>query len=404
MTKPNDHDVVYVDLTEGITQPENEETGRKAIIKHSLLFVATFISVATMGGIFFVGHTAHAESISDLIFWEGVLFAFLLLLFLGVHEFGHYFAARYHGVRASLPYFIPLPLISPIGTIGAVIKIKEQINDTIKLYDIGIAGPLAGFVVALGILIYGFATLPEPDFLANFEMHDEVVAYVQQHGTFPADPIAPEGSEIIFFGETLLYSFLASFFDQAPPMWEMYHYPFLLAGWLGLFFTALNLMPVGQLDGGHILYALIGYRKHQKVARLFFGGVITLAGFAALPLLNQLAGLWLPEQLNLGWFLWAALSFLIIRKAYFRDPVWTMSIWSVSLLISSVAFYFTQGSAFGSGFGVWIMFTLFIVYFVKIEHPPVYYEKPLDPRRRILGWLTMLIFILCISPTPIYVH
>ncbi|MCH8556846.1 MAG: site-2 protease family protein [Balneolia bacterium] len=402
MSNTEEPEIIHVDITGDI--PQKNRPDKVTIIRHLLYFVITFISVASMGGIFFVGHTAEAESLADLIFWEGILFAALLLGFLAVHEFGHYFAAVYHNVNTSLPYFIPLPFISPIGTIGAVIKIKEQITDTIKLYDIGISGPLAGFVVALGVLIFGFATLPEPDFLANFDQHDEVVAYVQEHGSFPDEALVPDGAEVIMFGETLLYTFLASFFDNAPPMWEMYHYPFLLAGWLGLFFTALNLMPVGQLDGGHILYSLIGFKRHQFVARLFFGLVVTLAGFAAVPLLQSLSDRFMPDGLSLGWLLWAMISFSLFRKAFYGHQVWTLAVWLSSLVVVTLVFLLTAGSNFGSGYGVWIMFTLFILYFVKIEHPPVYFEKKLDRRRKILGWATMFIFILCISPTPIYVQ
>jgi membrane-associated protease RseP (regulator of RpoE activity) len=401
LSKTEDPEIIYIDLTGGA--PEKNRPDRKTIFRHLMLFVLTFASVAVMGGVFFVGHTAEAERLSDLIFWEGVLFAFLLLLFLGVHEFGHYFAAVKHRVEASLPYFIPLPILSPIGTVGAVIRIKERINDTIKLFDIGIAGPIAGFVVALGVLIYGFAALPGPEYLANFEQHDELVAYVQEHGTFPDEPIGAEEAEIIYFGETLLYSFLASFFDNAPPMWEMYHYPFLLAGWLGLFFTALNLMPVGQLDGGHILYSLIGYRRHRTVARLFFGVVVTFAGFAAVPLLQSLSDRILPDGFSFGWLLWALVSFSILRKGFYGHSTWTLATWLVSLICVTITWLLTQDTNFGSGFGVWIMFMLFIVYFVKIEHPPVIHEQKLGPGRTLLGWITMIIFILCISPTPIYV-
>ncbi len=389
-----------MDITDDI--PPKNRPDRKAVFRHSLLFVVTFISVAITSALLFVGHDAHAETLRELVFWEGIQFAFLLLLFLGTHEFGHYFAAVYHRVSASLPYFIPLPLISPIGTVGAVIRIKERIHDNIKLYDIGIAGPLAGFVVAMGVLLYGFATLPGPEYLGNFGGHEDMVTYAEEHGTFPDEPLAPEDTEIIYFGETLLYSFLASFFDQAPPMWEMYHYPFLLAGWLGLFFTALNLMPVGQLDGGHIMYTLIGFRKHQILARLFFGMVVTFAGFAVLPLLEMLSDRYIPGSISFGWLLWALLSFSVFRKAYFGHQIWTLAVWLVSLIVVTVTF-FLAGPNFGSGFGVWVMFTLFILYFVKIEHPPVINERKLGPGRRILGWLTMLIFILCISPTPIYV-
>lgn len=399
MSEINENAFRNIDLSNYVYKKNNP--GIKTILFHTLLFVLTFASVAFMGGIFFVGHTTDFDSIWDLIVWEGVLFAFLLLLFLAAHEFGHYFAAVYHNVAASLPYFIPLPL-SPIGTVGAVIKIKERVSDSVKLFDIGIAGPLVGFVVSLGILIYGFATLPGPEFLNNFAGHEDVVAYVEEHGHFPDEIIAPEDSEIIMFGETILYTFMASFVDNAPPMWEMYHYPFLLAGWLGLFFTALNLMPVGQLDGGHILYALIGYKKHKIVARIFFVVLITLGGLAALPLLELFTHGLMPEGYSIGWFLWALFSFLIFRKAFHRHPIWTLGAWFVSLLVTSISFLLGEFTL-NSGYGVWLFFGLLILFFVKVEHPPVYYERELGTVRKTLGWITMIIFILCISPTPFYI-
>ncbi len=393
---------IEVDLTRNI--PQKNSPDKITILRHLLYFVLTFVSVAVMGAIFFVGHSATAESFLDIVIWEGVIFAALLLGFLGTHEFGHYYAAVYHRVSASLPYFIPLPLISPIGTVGAVIKIKEQIRDTIKLFDIGVSGPLAGFVVSLVILIIGFSTLPDVEYLNNFAQHEEVVNYVQEHGEFPDDPIVPEGAEIIMMGETLLYSFLASFFDKAPPMWEMYHYPFLLAGWLGLFFTALNLLPVGQLDGGHILYSLIGFKKHRVVARLFFGLMVTLSGFAAIPLLSALLENTFPAGLRFSWLLWGIISFWIFSKAYFRHPIWTLAVWTVSLIITTSVFLLADNINFGSGYSVWLFFTFFVLFFVKIEHPPVMFEQELTPGRKVIGWITMFIFILCISPTPIYIQ
>jgi len=248
--------VRYSDYSQPIRPENKNKLTTKAIIKHTVLFILTFICV-TFVGIIWVGQSANVESYLDM--WpQGALFAALLLAFLGTHEFGHYFAAVYHKVKVTLPYFIPVPL--GIGTLGAVIKIEEQVQNTKKLFDIGISGPVAGFVVSFVILMIGFATLPGPDFIENFAGHEETVSYIQETGTFPDTPIepAPETGTIML-GQTILYSFLASFFENVPPMYEMYHYPFLFAGWLGLFFTALNLTPIGQLDGGHILYSLIGY-------------------------------------------------------------------------------------------------------------------------------------------------
>lgn len=416
MSDQNEQGYIRFDLTTNI--PEKNKPDARTIIRHTVLFVLTFISVAVMAGLFFVGYSdasypdpdgmTYRENlwvifnmIVDLMVWEGILFAALLLFFLGTHEFGHYFAAVRHNVSASLPYFIPLPVLSPIGTVGAVIKIKERINDTIKIFDIGIAGPLAGFVVSLGILLYGFATLPGPEFLANFPGHEDVVNYVQEHGAFPDEPLAPEGSEIIMLGDTILYTLLASFFDNVPPMWEMYHYPFLFAGWLGLFFTALNLMPVGQLDGGHILYALIGHKNHLKVARVFYTFLLTLGSLAAIPLLDLLTSPLMSGRVSIGWFLWAPLSFLILRRAFQRDPFWTLGGWIFTITASTLMLLFGDVTL-NSGYGVWLFFALLILFLIRVEHPPVIFEQELDTRRKILGWLTMLIFILCISPTPFF--
>lgn len=393
--------------TEAETQPQEFPTfketpknrpGGKTILKHVALFVATFMCV-TFVGIFWVGQSAEVSSYFEM--WpEGALFATLLLAFLATHEFGHYFAAVYHNVKVTLPYFIPIPI--GIGTMGAVIKIEEQIQETKKLFDIGIAGPIAGFVVSLIVLLYGFATLPDPSFIENFGGHEEVAAHIQETGTFPEAPPEnqPEGSSIML-GNTLLYSFLAGFFDNVPPMYEMYHYPFLFAGWLGLFFTALNLTPVGQLDGGHILYSLIGFRKHRTVARICFGFIATLGGIEAIPFLFINLNEWLPGYGYLSVLLWALVLLFLFRKGFLGDHVWIAPLWAVSLITSVGYLWFTSGFT-QSGSLIWVFWSFFLVYFVKMEHPPVLFERPLTPWRKRLGWISMVVFILCISPTPIY--
>lgn len=370
------------------------------ITKHTLLFVVTFLSV-TFVGIFWVGHTAHAETYWDM--WpQGALFAFLLLAFLATHEFGHYFAAVYHKVKVTLPYFIPIPI--GIGTLGAVIKIEERIRDTRKLFDIGIAGPIAGFVVSLIILLIGFATLPGPEFIKNFEGHEEVIAYVENTGTFPDTPPVPasEESAVIILGNTLLFSFLASFFENVPPMYEMYHYPFLFAGWLGLFFTALNLTPVGQLDGGHILYSLIGYENHQKVARVCFGLITALGGIEAIPFLYLNIEAWASGYGYTSLLLWALVLLFLLRKGFYNNHLWIAPVWAISLIVSAGYLYFVSGGFDQAGSLIWVFWSFFLVFFVRLEHPPVVYEEPLSPARRRLGWISMIVFILCISPTPIY--
>lgn len=376
--------------------------GVKAIAKHTGLFVLTFLCVA-LAGAGFVGFDASLfpvamPSLSD--FWRGALFAGLLLGFLAVHEFGHYFAAYYHKIRVTLPYFIPIPL--GIGTLGAVIRIKEKINHSHKMFDVGVAGPLAGFVVSLGVLLFGFATLPDPSYILNFEGHEAVKEYVRANGVFPTMPPgdAPEGGTMII-GNTLLYGFLAQFFQNVPPMWEMYHYPFLFAGWLGLFFTALNLFPVGQLDGGHILYSLIGYKKHRLVARIFFAILITLAGIQAIPSIHLMLGSWDPTGM-LSLFIWVATLFLLLRKAYNGDHTWIAPVLIASLAISVGYLFFVVGNISTPGSLIWVVWSFFLAFLVGVEHPPALYEKPLDPTRKYLGWASMAIFVLCISPNPIY--
>lgn len=381
-----------------IREPQKNRPNFKQMLKHSLLFAATFLCV-TFVGIMWVGQSANAESYWDM--WrEGALFATLLLAFLGTHEFGHYFAAVYHNVKVSLPYFIPIPI--GIGTLGAVIRIEERISETKKLFDIGIAGPIAGFVVSLLILIYGFATLPGPEFMENFAGHEAIIEYIDQTGTFPEEPPAPaaEGATIIL-GSTLLYSFIAGFFENVPPMYEMYHYPFLFAGWLGLFFTALNLTPVGQLDGGHILYSLIGYEKHKKVARYAYTGITALGGIEMIPFLYIILNEWFPGFGFGSIMIWALILLFLFGKGFNREMNWILP--SLILSVSASILYLSISSGFSqSGSLIWAFWSFFLVYFVKIEHPPVMFEQPLSPARRRLGWISMAVFVLCISPNPIY--
>lgn len=374
----------------------------KTVTKHLTLFLVTVLTVS-LAGAGFVGFEpslfpVSLPSLSD--FYRGLLFAGLLLGFLGVHEFGHYFAALYHQIKVTLPYFIPIPL--GIGTVGAVIRIKQKINDTYKMFDVGAAGPLAGFVVSLGILLYGFATLPDASFIQNFAGHEAVKEYVAQHGAFPSNPPGETNGNLLIVGDTLLYSFLASFFEHVPPMWEMYHYPFLFAGWLGLFFTALNLTPIGQLDGGHILYSLIGFKKHKKVARIFFTVLITLGGIEAVPFIHLSLGEFAYPYGLFSWVIWGGVLMMLLRKAFRDDFEWIIPVWVISLTFTASYLFFVVGNLTTSGSLIWVVWSFFIAYFVGIEHPPALRERELNPTRKFLGWLSMIIFVLCISPNPLY--
>jgi membrane-associated protease RseP (regulator of RpoE activity) len=376
----------------------------KTLLKHAGLFLLTLFFV-TMIGANFVGFEPvffpfGIPNSADIL--RGLLFAGLLLGFLTVHEFGHYFAAVYHNIKVTLPYYIPFPF--GIGTLGAVIRIKERIRKMHKLFDVGAAGPVAGFIVAITVLMIGFVTLPEPDYVNNFSGHEELKQYVAENGTYPGFMTdRTEGQGVMTVGNTLLYTMLSSMFDDVPPMWEMYHFPFLFAGWLGLFFTALNLMPVGQLDGGHILYSLIGYKKHRIVARLFFTVLTALAGAEVLPFLQSIISDYttLPYA---EWVVWGLLLLVLMNRAFRSDRYWMMSMMALSLA-GSIGYDFMLGGIQAENVSlIWLVWSFFAAFLVGVEHPPVDFEEELSPGRRVIGWLSMLIFILCISPNPIYMN
>jgi membrane-associated protease RseP (regulator of RpoE activity) len=197
----------------------------------------------------------------------GAPFALALIGILGVHELGHYIAARLHGVRATLPYFIPMP-IGGLGTLGAFIAIKSPMKDRKVLFDIGLAGPIAGFVVALPLMIIGLllSTNFVPDYLS--------------------------GQTLNSLGSSILADFIIDIFTDIPPGQTLAMHPIFFAAWLGFYLTGINLLPVGQLDGGHVTYALFGRFAH----------FIAIASFLALLAAGYL--------LHPNWYIWALFIFL----------------------------------------------------------------------------------------------
>jgi len=194
---------------------------------------------------------------------HGVPFAATLLTILLVHESGHYLMCVRHGVRASLPYFLPAPPnIFPLGTFGAFIRIRSRFPDRRALFDIGAAGPWAGFVVALVATVVG----------------------LRLSRVVPTPPI----EHTIELGDSLLTAWLTRLVVGADPATVMLH-PVAFAGWVGLFVTSLNLLPAGQLDGGHVLYAVVGRRTRMPAALLLAGLV------------------WLGVKGWPGWLLWAGI-------------------------------------------------------------------------------------------------
>jgi len=238
---------------------------------HLLLFFITFLT-ATAAGAFQSGLNPLS---SFAAFTKGLPFSLTLMFILLSHELGHYFASRRHKVVVTLPYFIPAP--SLIGTFGAFIKIKSAMPNKRVLFDIGIAGPLAGIIICLPILIYGL-------------IHSKIII----------TPFPPKG---LVLGENLLLKLLTrTIWGKLPDTAHIILHPAAFAGWIGLFVTALNLIPVGQLDGGHIAYALLGERYHRWLSKVM---IICLVGLG-----------FLGWQ---GWFIWAGL--LILLGVYHPSPI-----------------------------------------------------------------------------------
>ena len=236
---------------------------------------------------------------------------------------------------ATLPFYIPTPSLPGFlnfGTFGAVIKTQSAIPSKKVMFDIGVAGPIAGFIATLAVLFYGFSHLPGKEFILT--IHPDYFKI-------------PDQGVGLAFGHSLLYDFLSTIIpnganDFIPPMSEMYHYPFLCTGWFGLFVTAMNLIPVGQLDGGHLSYAMFGDR-HKLVSNIAFG-IIFLVGAAGF------------------------LPFVGIETSF--------------------------------GWSGWIFWTLILFFFVKLYHPPVEDETELDSNRKLVGWLTFGILIVSFTPSP----
>lgn len=266
---------------------------------HILLFVVTFFTTLAAGAFQQgIDLTAEPERI-----WEGLPFSLTLIAILLSHELSHYFTSRAHRTRATLPYFIPAPNI--IGTFGAVIKMTSPIISRKALIDIGASGPIVGFAVSVVASSAGLA-------------HSHFV-------------LVSDAEPLLGLGESMIFSLLARVFVGVPPEGhEILLHPVAFAGWIGLFVTFLNLIPIGQLDGGHVAYALLGPRQE-----LLSKGLVTLLLLASF----------------LFWWPWA--------------------VWAVLMV------------------------------FLGLKHPPVmHWETPLDPRRKFVGVLALLIFVITFMPRP----
>ncbi len=258
----------YIDEVDGkhflvVSLPVKSKAPKKRV-PNLILFLATVVSTLVVGAVL-EGADLGSEPGSIL---TGIPFSMTIMGILGLHELGHYFAARRYGLDVSLPYFIPFPTL--LGTLGAFIKLRSSIHNRRMLLEIGAAGPIAGFLVAVPAVIYGLS-------LSTF--HE----------------VPTEGIGGISLGSSLLFAALERLVaGTAPEGYELYPHPVAFAGWAGLFVTALNLLPIGQLDGGHVCYALFGSTQ-KKISSAFFLLLIPL-------------GFYWP-----GWFVWVLLILVLIK-------------------------------------------------------------------------------------------
>lgn len=272
-----------------------------SIAVNILLFLLTVIST-TAAGALQQGVSLAALFKDWTLITRGIPFSFTLLAILIAHEMSHYFVSRYHGVRVTLPFFIPAP--SVIGTFGAFIRIKSPMEDRRALLDIGLSGPLGGAVVAIPVLYIGLK-------MSTIQIM-----------------LKPTGVEL---GSSILLDQMVRFtLGKLPNYYQVVLHPVAFAGWIGLLVTSLNLIPIGQLDGGHIAYAILG----EKSKRLAIGCFIAL-------IILGLVG-WS------GWFIWAGL-----------------------------------------------------LYVMGWQHPPPLNPAiPLDTKRKWLGVLALILFVVTFTPTP----
>jgi len=260
-------------IPEGTEAPHPKTSGSSIHI-NIILFILTLLTTTWAG--------AYKGTTLWEFFLSGLPYSLTLMAMLLSHEFGHYFAARKFGVESTLPYFIPLPVpkeIFSFGTMGAVIKIKSLIPERRALLYIGSMGPIAGFIVSLAAIIYG--------------------VYVSEIKSYPAEQMR----SFLQLGDPLMMKLVVmAVHGDIPAGHEIFLSPYALAGWAGCLITSINLIPIGQLDGGHVMYALLG-RKQLYVGWTAF------------------AGLGVATYFFYGWALWIIiiLFFLMVAHPYVPD-------------------------------------------------------------------------------------
>ncbi len=320
----------------------------RTYVKHLLLLAVTFCTATIAGTLFPFGAnstlpeadpqtaseflqflvtmpTRYAGVITDAIgqliskpesLKYGLSFSISLLFILMCHEMGHYVACRFYKVDATLPFFIPTPpMIGPAGTFGAFIKILSPMPSRRAIFDIGVAGPIAGFIALIPVALIGLATMQVATPQQMADVHGGLVF---------TDPLMMR-IFAMFFGIDLKFGIGNSFY---------------FAAWVGLLVTALNLIPSGQLDGGHAIYAVLGEAVHKWTGRVAF---VVMASRSVLGLI------------------------------FFNSP---------------------------SGFLIAIILGIMM----RIKHPMPHDQTPLDAKRKVIAFLTLVIFALCFVPFPIQIN
>jgi membrane-associated protease RseP (regulator of RpoE activity) len=296
-----------------------------------VLFIATLLSVMAVGREMMVGGGYVAEEAAR--WWSGWPFALPFLGILVCHEFGHWIAAKLHRVPASLPYFLPVPFVL-FGTMGAVITMPERIRSRVALMDIGAAGPLAGIVVAIPTMVVGLKL--------------SVV------GPISTGPYYQEGQSLMYLAIKRLV------LGPIPAGYDVHLHPTAFAAWGGFLITMINLLPWGQLDGGHIAYALFGTRQNAFARRIRYA----LLGLFAY---------------NLAVFAWP-----MVGQGREFDGMFLFNnttFWLVWFVITGAMARMSGGS----------------------EHPP-YEDDQLTPGRKLVGVVCLVLFVLLFMPTPLAVY
>lgn len=242
-----------------------ERVAKPRLVVHGVLLAATIVTTTMAGAI-----QQGVDPLASATGWiAGIPFSFTLLAILLTHEMGHYLTSRWHRVDATLPYFIPAPpfFTLPIGTFGAFIRMRSPILEKRALLDIGASGPIAGFIVSIVAVAAGLG-------------YSQVVESSGVAGIGLGAPMAFQAISYAVLG-------------PIPEGYDILLHPVAFAGWIGLFVTLLNLIPIGQLDGGHVVYAIMG-KRHRAISILMIPVLVGM-GFLGWP----------------GWFVWAFLAFLI---------------------------------------------------------------------------------------------